>query len=291
MFRVTISAAFLGLCIACVCASASAQDESTDGVSPKAHAAQQAEYTDADIDRLYDLVRQARADLESLRVKAGITGESGEGHREGRGEHAGRHREGPGEHGAGQRKGRGEHDAGRREGRGEHGNGHREGRGEHGGGETATGEEGGRRLGKSETWNETRNGAHLVLAYDAATRSFNGVVQNRTSKTLSDVRVEVHLSNGVELGPTERTDLKPGAKISVELSAANQAFTWWTTHPEHGSEEGHGPGHESERGGMEHGEGDGSRPNDPALRPLYNQLQLLRQEIKLLAKSIEDGKP
>jgi hypothetical protein len=105
---------------------------------------------------------------------------------------------------------------------------------------------------------------------------------------LKQVRVEVHLSNGVELGPTKRVDLKPGARIPVELSAANQEFTWWTTHPEHGSEEGHGPGHEAgEREGRgEHGEGDGRRPKDPALRPLYNELLLLRQEIKLLTKGL-----
>jgi hypothetical protein len=147
-------------------------------------------------------------------------------------------------------------------------------------------EESGTRIGKFEKTDKTyKNGARLIIAYNAATQSFKGTVQNTTSKTLSEVRVEVHLSNGVELGPTKRTDLKPGAKIPVELSAANQKFTWWTTHPEAGSEEGHGPGHEGgERG--EHGEGDGSRPKDPALRPLYNELLLLRQEIKLLAKGL-----
>ena len=100
------------------------------------------------------------------------------------------------------------------------------------------------RIAKNKKWDATRNGARLVLAYNAATQSFKGAVHNTTSKTLEDVRVEVHLSNGVELGPTKRTDLKPGTRIAVELSAANQKFTWWTTHPEHGSEEGHGPGHE-----------------------------------------------
>ena len=53
-------------------------------------------------------------------------------------------------------------------------------------------------------------------------------------------------------------------------------------------EEGHGQGHEAgeREGRAEHGEADGSRPNDPALRPLYNELLLLRQEIKLLAKGL-----
>ncbi len=209
---------------------------------------------DTDIDKLYELVRQARAELETLRAQAGIRGVEATG--------------------------RGEHAEGRREGRGEHG----EGRGESG-----HEEEGGKRLAKNEIWDETRNGARLILAYNAATQSFKGTVQNTTSKTLSDVRVEVHLSNGVELGPTKRTDLKPSVKIPVELSAANQKFNWWTTHPEHGSEEGHGSGHEGGARG-EHGERRtgkiGSRPKNPALRPLYNEILLLRHEVKMLARGL-----
>jgi len=149
-----------------------------------------------------------------------------------------------------------------------------------------------------ENWDETRKGAHLILAYNAATQSFKGTVQNTTSKALSEVRIEVHLSNGVELGPTKRIDLKPGEKIPVELSAAGHKFAWWTTHPEHGSEEGHGP--EGEHGGRgEHGEGGhegrgehggrgGNRPKDASLRPVYNQLLLLRHEIKMVADGLKD---
>ena len=221
-----------------------------------------------DIAKLYNLVRQARADLAGLR---GV----GESHRGGEehGEH-GSKREGRGEHGE-KREGHGEH-GGKREGRGEHG-GKREGRGEHGG----EGEEGGRRVKKNETWDETRNGARLILKYDEATRAFKGSVVNTTKKTLKEVRVEVHLSNGTELGPTKRRDMKPGTKMAVELSAGDNKFTWWTTHPEHGSEEGHHT--HGEEGSGEHGSD--ARPRDPALRPLYNQLQLLRQEIRALKRS------
>ena len=188
-----------------------------------------------------------------------------------------------GEHAEGREGGRerrGEHAEGReggREGRGEHAEGGREGREE--------GEEGGARIRKFQRWDETRNGARLLLSYNANTQSFRGSVVNTTKRTLSDVRVEVHLSNGVELGPTKRADLKPGERMRVELSANDQEFTWWTTHPEHGSEEDHGPGHEGEAD--EHGEGAGNRPADPALRPLYNQLQLLRQEIRVLLRDLQ----
>jgi len=258
-----------------------------------------------DADKLYELIRQARADLRALGVQLGIRGASTEGRREGRGEHAEGSREGRGEHGEGRHEGRGEHAEGRRESRGEHAEGRRESRGEHGErsreghgehregrhegrGEhgEGSGEEGGVRVRKNEKWDKTRNGARLILAYNAATQSFKGTVQNTTSRILSEVRVEVHRSNRVELGPTKRIDLKPGQKIPVELSAASQRFTWWTTHPEHGSEEGHGPGHEGEGRG-EHGEGDGRRPKDSTLRPLYNQIQLLRQEIKIISNALK----
>ncbi len=225
---------------------------------------------DPDIEKLYKIVRQSRKDLEALRKLAGIPDGRGERGHEGRGEHGERRREGRGEHREEGREGRGEHGARGREGRGERGEG---------------GEEGGQQIQKFEKWDYTRNGARLIIAYDAATQSFRGTVENTTKKILSEVRVEVHLSNGVELGPTKRIDLKPGAIISVELSAADQKFAWWTTHPESGTEEGHGPGHEGEKN-EEHGAKDDNRPKNPALRPLYNQIQLLRREIRMLARGL-----
>jgi hypothetical protein len=128
----------------------------------------------------------------------------------------------------------GEH---RGEGHGEHG---RDGHGHHG----EEGEESGAQLALNETYNEVRNGARLVLAYDAQSNSFNGTVENTTDKTLKRVRVEVHLSNGKELGPTTPADLNPGQKRRVKLTATSKEFDGWTAHPEVGSgEHSHGEGH------------------------------------------------
>lgn len=102
---------------------------------------------------------------------------------------------------------------------------------EEGGGE---GEESGQQFAKDETYDHVRNGARLILAYDAKTNAFVGTVENTTNQTLSKVRVEVHLSNGVELGPTTPTDLAPGQKIDIELSSAGQDFNTWGAHPEVG---------------------------------------------------------
>lgn len=125
---------------------------------------------------------------------------------------------------------RGEHD---RDG-GEH---DRDG-GEHHGDE---GEESGAELALNDSYDKVRNGARLVLTYDAQSNSFNGTVENTTDKTLKRVRVEVHLSNGKELGPTTPVDLDPGQKRDVKLKAANKDFGGWTAHPEVGIGE-HGSG-------------------------------------------------
>jgi hypothetical protein len=72
---------------------------------------------------------------------------------------------------------------------------------------------------KDETLDETFNGARLIMSYDDGTNLFTGTVENITEDTLCYVRVEVHLNNSVELGPTDEVDLAPGAIIDVELDA------------------------------------------------------------------------
>ena len=138
----------------------------------------------------------------------------------------------------------------------EHG---REGDARHG----EEGEESGTELTLDESYDEIRNGVRLVLAYDAQTNSFNGAVENTTEEKLERVRVEVHLSNGKELGPTTPADLGPGEKRDVKLTATSNDFDGWTAHPEVGSSE---HGHEGERGGEGRGlQGPLSCPGRPPL--------------------------
>lgn len=89
------------------------------------------------------------------------------------------------------------------------------------------------------------------MSYDAASNSFKGTVENTTSGALDRVRVEVHLSNGAELGPTMPVDMAAGAMMEVELPATASSFTGWTAHAEVGGGE-HGSRGE---GGGEHGSG------------------------------------
>jgi hypothetical protein len=126
--------------------------------------------------------------------------------------------------------------------------------GEHGG----EGEESGTALALNETYDAVRNGARLVLAYDAQSNAFAGTVENTTDTTLERVRVEVHLPNGKELGPTTPADLGPGQKREVRLQATTADFDRWTAHPEvGGGEHSHGEGAGEHSHDEEHGEHSG----------------------------------
>ncbi len=131
-----------------------------------------------------------------------------------------------------------------------------EGRGE--------GEEPGVRLAIDDTYNVVRNGVRLILRYDSTSSSFDGTVENVIEQRVSAVRVEVHLSNGTELGPTERKDLEPGEKLAVKLSSIKgQDFDWWKAHAESGEGEGeHGGEPGGEHGGEPRGEHGGERGSE-----------------------------
>ena len=108
--------------------------------------------------------------------------------------------------------------------------------GEHSGGPESgeAGEESGTQFAPRETLDQIRAGARLVLSYDSTANTFTGTVENTTGATLSRVRVEVHLSNGTELGPTTPVDLAPGQAADINLPAGSQSFTSWSAHPEVG---------------------------------------------------------
>ncbi len=108
--------------------------------------------------------------------------------------------------------------------------------GEHGVGTESGdgGEEAGTQFSLDETFDEIRAGARLVLSYDPASNAFIGNVENTTDTTLRRVRVEVHLSNGIELGPTTPADLAPGQSLDITLPATERPFTTWSAHPEVG---------------------------------------------------------
>lgn len=117
-------------------------------------------------------------------------------------------------------------------------------------------EESGTQLALDETYDKIRSGVRLILTYDASTNAFNGTIENTTDEPLKSVRVEVHLSNGIELGPTKPTDLAPKEKVLIKLTATSTDFDGWTAHPEVGSEEHSNDEEHDQEGGEEHdGEG------------------------------------
>ena len=115
---------------------------------------------------------------------------------------------------------------------------------------------GANQLAPDETFDMVRGGARLVLSYDVASNSFRGTVENTTNNVLNRVRIEVHLSNGTELGPTTPVDLAPGQTLPITLASTQASFTGWVAHAEVGGGEGGESGGEGggESGG-EHGSG------------------------------------
>ena len=118
----------------------------------------------------------------------------------------------------------------------------------HTGGESTEGS-GADSLALDETFDAVRSGARLILKYDAASNSFKGTVENTTNGVLDRVRIEVHLSNGTELGPTTPTDMASGEVVTINLPATQASFTGWTAHAEVGA------GDEGSESGGEHGSG------------------------------------
>ncbi len=118
------------------------------------------------------------------------------------------------------------------------------------------GEEPGTRFANNETYDAVRNGVRLILNYDGTSSAFNGTVENISNEKISNVRVEIHLSNGVELGPTMSVELAAGQQEYVNLSAKNQTFNWFKAHSETGGSgeehKGEKSEHEGEKG--EHGD-------------------------------------
>ena len=94
------------------------------------------------------------------------------------------------------------------------------------------------------------------------TDAFTGTVSNETSEILTQVRVEVHLYDGMvtvdELGPTPNVDLMPGESHAITLPVMGQSFTEWVAHPEVGPSTGSGGEGGAETGGGEGGAEGGS---------------------------------
>ena len=99
------------------------------------------------------------------------------------------------------------------------------------------GEESGETFAADAIYNKVREGVRLTLRFDASSSAFVGTMENTTDETIESVRVEVHLSNGKELGPTKSIDLAPGQKAPVTLPAEGQEFEWYRAHSESGKSE------------------------------------------------------
>ncbi len=98
--------------------------------------------------------------------------------------------------------------------------------------------ESGTRWNADETATDSRRGVDLTISYNASAQRFDGSVTNTNASAVTDVRVEIHLSNGTELGPTPRVGLVADETKSVTLDASGQSFSWYSVHVELGSSSG-----------------------------------------------------
>ncbi len=128
-------------------------------------------------------------------------------------------------------------------------------------------EESANQLTLDETYDNTRNGARLIMKYYTPEKSFKGTVENTTNAVLQKVRVEIHLydsktgNSTAELGPTPPKNLAPGEKLDIVLPEEGPAFDRWTAHPEVGPSSsgsgGEGSGEHGGQGGEGGNEGGG----------------------------------
>ena len=85
-----------------------------------------------------------------------------------------------------------------------------------------------------DTLHLLRDGAQMTLSYDLLANAFTGTVENTTPAALRGVTVEVHLSNGITLGPTDPFDLAPSQVVDISIAAGVWHFTRWSAYLEVG---------------------------------------------------------
>ena len=95
-----------------------------------------------------------------------------------------------------------------------------------------------------------RDGVVAFMQYIPEHNVFHGRVGNGSDESLLYVRVKVHLSNGIELGPSKPAHLVPDQSTSVWLETTDEEFDSWSAHIEigqRGSEaDEHGTGSEAD---------------------------------------------
>ena len=86
-------------------------------------------------------------------------------------------------------------------------------------------------------YDKEENGVRLILSYETEENRFIGSIENVSDETIENIRVEIHLSNGKELGPTNPANLKPGERREAQLDTSGEEFETWSTHAEVGTSE------------------------------------------------------
>ena len=78
-----------------------------------------------------------------------------------------------------------------------------------------------------ETLDETFDGIHVVLAYDAEAKEFKGTAENTTENTILAVRVMIKLSDGNQFGALVPLELASGEQLPISQPYLGPEFESW----------------------------------------------------------------
>lgn len=86
---------------------------------------------------------------------------------------------------------------------------------------------------KTDVYDDTINGVHVIFKYMGDDdKYFFGSRMNLTDETIEGFQIGVHLSNGMDLGPTPVGDLLPGQEGSMMIDAEVAEWEKWAANVE-----------------------------------------------------------
>ncbi len=84
----------------------------------------------------------------------------------------------------------------------------------------------------TDVYDDTISGVHVMVKYMLDDKYFYGSLENVGDELVKGIKVGMHLSNGMDLGPTHGLDLVPGKAGSVVIDADIKEWEKWAVYVE-----------------------------------------------------------
>lgn len=91
---------------------------------------------------------------------------------------------------------------------------------------------------KTDVYDDTISGVHVMVKYMLDDKYFYGSLENVGDEHVVGLKLGMHLSNGMDLGPSHGADLEPGKAGSVVIDADIKEWEKWAVYVEIGDAEG-----------------------------------------------------